>query len=114
MLEPALSITPETFQEARWEDILPLYEALATQEIDRSTVEAWLAGWSAFEEALSEASAKSEFAYSQNTAEAAAEAAQKRHRNALARKLNPKRVSSACACRSVWLVSTIRVRVWRW
>jgi oligoendopeptidase F len=71
-------VTPETFKDAPWEEVRPYYRELAERPLDLANAEAWLADWSAFEEALGEAATKAEFACSQDTADAGAEAAQRR------------------------------------
>ena len=70
--------SPDAFREATWDDIAPYYEALATSQLDRTNVEAWLADWSVFESLLSEAGALASFAYSCDTSDPAREAAQLR------------------------------------
>ena len=82
----------EAFAKASWEDILPFYEELASRELDLGTVEQWLADWSSFEERLSEAGTRAEFAYSRNTADAQAEAAQKRFGEQIEPKAGEQRV----------------------
>jgi oligoendopeptidase F len=67
--------TPEQFAEARWEDVLPHYEALAACQLDAANVERWLADWTALEEALEEARSLAEVAYSGDTGDPAKEAA---------------------------------------
>src|SRR6202162_2176703 len=70
--------SPDACREATWDDIAPYYEALATSQLDRTNVEAWLADWSVFEALLSEAGALASFAYSCDTSDPAREAAQLR------------------------------------
>ena len=70
--------SPDAFRDATWDDIAPYYEALATSQLDRTNVEAWLADWSVFESLLSEAGALASFAYSCDTSDPAREAAQLR------------------------------------
>ena len=67
--------TPEQFAEARWDEILPLYEALAACPLDATNVEKWLADWTALEEALEEARSLAEIAYSGDTNDPTKEAA---------------------------------------
>ena len=57
-LSPATAPTPEQFAHATWDDIAPLYDALAARELDPADpagIEAWLADWNALDVALSEA-----------------------------------------------------------
>jgi oligoendopeptidase F len=84
--------TPEGFREAKWEDVLPFYEELAQRELGGSNVEQWLLDWSKFEELLGEASTLAEYAYARNTADAGAEAAQKRFGEEIKPKAEEQRV----------------------
>ncbi len=83
---------PDAFKDATWEDILPYYEALAARPLDRSTVEAWLADWSAFECLLSEAGALASFAYTCDTSDPAREEAQLRFGTQISPKAREQRV----------------------
>ena len=74
----ALPESPDAFKDAAWEDVLPYYQDLASQPLDRSNVEAWLADWSQFESLLSEAGALASFAYTCDTSDPAREEAQLR------------------------------------
>lgn len=74
----ALPESPDAFQDATWEDVLPYYEQLAVRPLDRDNVEEWLADWSRFESLLSEAGALASFAYSCDTRDPVREAAQLR------------------------------------
>ncbi len=50
--------TPEGFQDATWEDILPLYQELVDRPLepgDTAAIEAWLDDWNALDTALMEA-----------------------------------------------------------
>jgi oligoendopeptidase F len=84
--------TPDAFKDAKWEDILPYYEALASRPLDRSNVEAWLADWSAFESLLSEAGALASFAYTCDTSDPAREEAQLRFGTQISPKARAQRV----------------------
>jgi oligoendopeptidase F len=74
----ALPESPAAFKDATWPDILPYYEDLEQRPLNQANVESWLADWSQFESLLSEAGALANFAYSCNTADPEAEAAQLR------------------------------------
>jgi oligoendopeptidase F len=87
-----LSETPDAFKDATWEDILPYYEALASRQLDRSNVEAWLEDWSAFESLLSEAGALASFAYTCDTSDPAREEAQLRFGTQISPKAREQRV----------------------
>jgi oligoendopeptidase F len=69
------SPVPGDFAQATWADILPHYEALAARPLDITTVESWLADWSALECALSEAASLAMIAYTCDTTDPAKEAA---------------------------------------
>jgi oligoendopeptidase F len=84
--------TPDAFKDATWEDILPYYEALASRQLDRSNVEAWLADWSSFESLLSEAGALASFAYTCDTSDPAREEAQLRFGTQISPKARAQRV----------------------
>ena len=83
--------SPEAFQSATWEAVLPHYEELAARPIDAGSVEAWLADWSHLESLLSEAGALVYFAYSIDTADPEAEAAQLRFGSDIAPKAHEQR-----------------------
>ncbi len=72
---PLLPESPAAFAEARWEEILPWYEALAAVPLDRSTVGPWLAAWSRLEELVTEAAAQAMIAYTADTRDTEREAA---------------------------------------
>ena len=84
--------SPDAFKEAAWEDVLPFYEELATRPLDAGNAEGWLADWSRFESALSEASALASFAYSCDTGDPDREAAQLRFGTQILPKANEQRV----------------------
>jgi oligoendopeptidase F len=60
---------------ATWEDCLPWYEALAQVPLDAASLPGWLADWSRFESALSEAASLAMIAYTCDTTDPAKEAA---------------------------------------
>src|ERR1700694_5907306 len=41
-----LPASPDAFKDATWDDVLPHYQELASRQLDRDNVEAWLADWS--------------------------------------------------------------------
>ncbi len=65
----ALPATSEAFKDAKWDDVAPYYEELASRPLDNGNVESWLRDWSAFEAMLAEASALAFFAYACDTAD---------------------------------------------
>jgi oligoendopeptidase F len=60
---------------ATWDDCLPYYEALAQVPLDPASLPGWLADWSRFESALSEAASLAMIAYTCDTTDPAKEAA---------------------------------------
>jgi len=72
---PVLPESPAAFAGARWEDILPWYEALAAFPLDGESVEPWLEAWSRLEELVTEAAAQAMIAYTADTRDPALEAA---------------------------------------
>ena len=68
---------PAAFRDAGWDDILPYYNQLATHPIEAaaSVMEPWLNAWSRLDATVSEAATLASIAYTANTADAAAEAA---------------------------------------
>ncbi|HJR33661.1 MAG TPA: M3 family oligoendopeptidase [Gemmatimonadales bacterium] len=60
---------------ATWDDCLPYYEALAGVPLDPASLPGWLADWSRFESALSEAASLAMIAYTCDTTDPAKEAA---------------------------------------
>ena len=60
---------------ATWDDCLPYYEALAQVPLDAASLPGWLADWSRFESALSEAASLAMIAYTCDTTDPAKEAA---------------------------------------
>lgn len=70
--------SPAAFADARWADVAPYYEALATHPLasgDRPAVEAWLSAWSRLEELVGEAGTVAMISYTADTADAARETA---------------------------------------
>jgi len=72
---PALPESPAAFADARWDAILPWYDALAAAPLDADTVAPWLAAWSRLEELITEAAAEAMIAYTADTRDAEREAA---------------------------------------
>jgi len=72
---PTLPESPAAFADARWDDILPWYDALAAAPLDADTVPPWLAAWSRLEELITEAAAEAMIAYTADTRDPAREAA---------------------------------------
>ena len=87
-----MKVTPETFAEATWDEILPYYAELAARPLDMASVEAWLADWSALEESLREATALATIAYTTDTANPAKEAAALRFTSEIAPKVDEQQV----------------------
>jgi oligoendopeptidase F len=67
--------TPDVFAEAGWDDVAPWYDELASRPLDLTTVDAWLAEWSALEEALEEARTLAWIDHTLDTADPVKEAA---------------------------------------
>jgi oligoendopeptidase F len=57
----------ETLKAASWEEVKAEYDRLAERPLDKSTAPAWLAEWSAFESALTEAASLAMVAYTCDT-----------------------------------------------
>jgi len=72
---PVLPESPAAFADARWEDVLPWYEALAAVPLDGESVGPWLEAWSRLEELITEAAAQAMIAYTADTRDPALEAA---------------------------------------
>ncbi|HET7584055.1 MAG TPA: M3 family oligoendopeptidase [Gemmatimonadaceae bacterium] len=68
-----LPSSPTTFADARWEDLAPYYECLATAPLTRDTADEWLATWSRLQELVVEAGTMAMVAYTGNTADQRAE-----------------------------------------
>ncbi|MGH7702667.1 MAG: M3 family oligoendopeptidase [Gemmatimonadales bacterium] len=75
MNPPSSVHSPADFTRSTWDEIAPLYAALADRPLDRDNVEDWLRAWSHLEEALVEAAALAMIAYTCDTADPAKEAA---------------------------------------
>jgi oligoendopeptidase F len=84
--------SPEAFNDASWEDVLPFYQALAHRPLNTDNVEDWLADWSRFESVLSEATAMAHFLYAGNTADTDREAAEVRFGTQITPKAREERV----------------------
>lgn len=67
--------SPAALADATWEDVAPLYAALAEAPLSVETVEAWLAEWSAVESLVGEAGTLAMIAYTGDTADPVKEAA---------------------------------------
>ena len=67
--------SPAALADATWDDVAPLYVALADAPLTADTVEAWLAEWSAVESIVGEAGTLAMIAYTGDTADPAKEAA---------------------------------------
>src|SRR5215472_12039715 len=89
------TVTPDTFAEATWDEMLPYYEDLAARPLDTASVERWLADWSALEESLREAMALATIAYTTDTADSAKEATALRFTSEIAPKLGEQHVRLA-------------------
>ena len=85
-------MTPETFANATWADIRPYYDALAARPLDRAGVDAWLAEWSALEEALDEAEALATIAHTTDTGNPDKEAAALRFTSEIAPQIQEQNV----------------------
>jgi oligoendopeptidase F len=72
-----LPSSPDAFKSASWEDILPYYEALATEvlpaPVTDAAMEAWLATWSRLDDLVGEAGTLAMIAYTGNTSDTGAE-----------------------------------------
>ncbi|HET7466835.1 MAG TPA: M3 family oligoendopeptidase [Candidatus Dormibacteraeota bacterium] len=68
----------DVFRQAKWADIEPYYQQLASEPLDETNVEEWLTNWSHLEALIEEASALAYFAYTCNTADPQLEEAQLR------------------------------------
>jgi oligoendopeptidase F len=61
--------------DASWDEVRALYEAVAAQPLDATTVDRWLPTWSRLEELLSEAAVRAMIAYTCDTSDPAKERA---------------------------------------
>ncbi|MDQ3167903.1 MAG: M3 family oligoendopeptidase [Chloroflexota bacterium] len=68
-------VSPERFRDATWDQIRPLFDALAGAPLDRDRVDAWVTEWSDLEDAISEAMTLVSIANSVDTTDTAAEEA---------------------------------------
>ena len=68
-------VSPERFRDATWDQIRPLFDALAGAPLDRDRVDAWVTEWSDLEDAISEAMTLVSIANSIDTTDTAAEEA---------------------------------------
>jgi oligoendopeptidase F len=90
--------TPEQFADATWDDILPMFDALAAVEIaadDQVGIETWLDEWNALDIALGEASQLANVAYSIDTTDPAKEEAYLRFSSQIGPKAGEQRVRLA-------------------
>ncbi len=87
--------TPDVFANASWPDILPLYDALAERPLDPSNADAWLADWSALDEALEEAGQLAMIAYGADTTDPAKETAYLRFAGEIGPRMDEQRVRLA-------------------
>ena len=67
--------SPQSLVDATWDDIAPVYDALAVMPIAPGEEEAWLQLWSRFEEVVDEAATVAMVAYTCDTSDAAKESA---------------------------------------
>jgi oligoendopeptidase F len=76
-VQPIIPIpeSPAALADATWDDVAPLYEALATVPLSSENAERWLATWSRLDETLSEAGALATISYTADTTDSAKEAA---------------------------------------
>ncbi|HEY0780571.1 MAG TPA: M3 family oligoendopeptidase [Gemmatirosa sp.] len=75
MSAAALPDSPAALADATWDDVAPLYAALAAAPLTSETVDDWLSEWSAVEALVGEAGTLAMIAYTGDTADAAKEAA---------------------------------------
>ncbi len=69
-----LPASPAAFARARWDDVAPYFDELASRPLDEDTVESWLQAWSTLEELVTEAAAQAMIAYTIDTSDTAREA----------------------------------------
>jgi oligoendopeptidase F len=74
-LPPELPPSPDAFADARWDDVAPYYEVLATAPLSADTVEPWLDRWSRLDALIGEAGTLAMIAYTGDTSDPAREAA---------------------------------------
>jgi oligoendopeptidase F len=87
--------TPGDFALATWADILPYYQTLAERPLDSTTVESWLADWSALDSAITEAASLAMIAYTCDTTDPDKEAANLRFSSAILPRLDEQAVRLA-------------------
>jgi oligoendopeptidase F len=87
--------TPEQFAAADWAAILPLYDALASRPLNTGDADAWLADWSALDEAVEEAQERASVAYTIDTLDPAKEAIHLRFSGEIAPRMHEQRVRLA-------------------
>jgi len=81
MMTTFTDLTPRTFADATWAEILPLYNELAARSLetaDTAAIDAWLANWHAIDTALIEAGMLAYVASCSDTTDAAKESANER------------------------------------
>lgn len=83
---------PSTFRDATWNEIVPLYDELATAELTLDSVDEWLERWSRLDEAILEAHNLAGIAYTADTADPAKEAAYIRFTSDIGPKLEEQQV----------------------
>jgi len=72
---PVLPASPADIAQSAWNDLAPLYEALADEPLTPTTVRAWLAAWSGLDSVVEEAYAVAMIAYTADTRDPQREAA---------------------------------------
>ena len=96
MTELRLPDSPAAFADATWDEIAPYYKELVERPLearDSAAIEQWLADWSELDSMVVEAATLANFAYTCNTADAAAEAAQLRFGTEIVPKAQEQRAS---------------------
>jgi oligoendopeptidase F len=64
-----LPLSPSAFAKARWDDVAPYFDDLATRPLESSTIGPWLGEWSRLEELVSEAASRAMIAYTSDTSD---------------------------------------------
>ena len=59
--------SPSALAQARWEDIAPYFDELASRQLEPATTDGWLREWSRLEELVTEAAARAMIAYTIDT-----------------------------------------------
>lgn len=85
---PTIPGSPDDITDATWADLAPLYEALADEPLDATTVRPWLASWSALDSVVEEAYGLAMIAYTADTSLKEREAAYLRWATEIAPKLH--------------------------